>query len=214
MCAEKTAAMPEQTPARPYCGAMPGERRAERRRKLVEAGYNLFGSSGFTNTRIEQVCAEAGVGIRALYEEFENLNGLFRTVYDHVMDGAYEAVAAMFEQTRDASPEDRLRRFIHVYLHQMLDDPRSGRIVSIESSRLDLFLGNHRKQTLNKFAALAAAVPQADADLFNADIRVWSLMFAGGINETVVDAVLARKRGDIDGLSRKIADLYIRTLKP
>ena len=130
------------------------------------------------------------------------------------MDQAYEAVAAMFEANRRCSPENRLRQFIHVYLHQMLDDRRSGRIVSLESARLDAFLGNHRKQTLDKFAALAATIPQADAGLFDADIRAWSLMFAGGINETVVDAVLARKRPSVDVLSGRIAALYVRTLNP
>ena len=105
-----------------------------------------------------------------------------------------------------------LERGIRTYLHEMLDNPFSGRIASIESSRLDSLLGRHRNRMLKKFAKLVATVVQADTATFDGDIRVWSLMLAGGLNEVVVNAVLSKQKPDIDALASSIAEICTRTL--
>ena len=61
---------------RRYGGLAVQERREARRKKLIAAGYELFGTVGFADTKIEQVCALAGVGIRSLYGEFGSLEQL------------------------------------------------------------------------------------------------------------------------------------------
>ena len=196
---------------RPYGGALPDERRNLRRGKLIAAAYKLFGSSSFNDTGIGQICAAAGVGIRAFYDEFENLEGLLQAVYDDVMSSAYSSFKrSLFEQPGEAAI--MLERGIRTYLHEMLDNPCSGRIASIESSRLDPLLGRHRNKMLEKFAKLVATVVQADAATFDGDIRVWSLMFAGGLNEVVVSAVLSKQKPDIDALASSIAEICTRTL--
>ena len=198
--------------ARPYGGALPDERRNLRRGKLIAAGYKLFGSSSFNDTGIGQICAAAGVGIRAFYDEFESLEGLLQAVYDDVMSSAYGSFKrSLFERPGEAAK--MLERGIRTYLHEMLDNPCSGRIASIESSRLDPLLGRHRNKMLKKFAKLVATVVQADAATFDGDIRVWSLMFAGGLNEVVVSAVLSKQKPDIDALASSIAEICTRTLR-
>ena len=197
--------------ARPYGGALPDERRNLRRGKLIAAGYKLFGSSSFNDTGIGQICAAAGVGIRAFYDEFESLEGLLQAVYDDVMSSAYSSFErSLFERPGEAAK--MLERGIRTYLHEMLDNPCSGRIASIESSRLDPLLGRHRNKMLEKFAKLVATVVQSDGATFDGDIRVWSLMFAGGLNEVVVSAVLSKQKPDIDALASSIAEICTRTL--
>ena len=196
---------------RPYGGALPAERRNLRRGKLIAAGYKLFGSSSFNDTGIGQICAAAGVGIRAFYDEFESLEGLLLAVYDDVMSSAYGSFKrSLFEPPGGAAK--MLERGIRTYLHEMLDNPCSGRIASIESARLDPLLGRYRNKMLKKFARLVATVVQADAATFDGDIRVWSLMFAGGLNEVVVSAVLSKPKPDIDALASSIAEICTRTL--
>lgn len=199
-------------PERLYSGQAPTERRTQRRQKLISAGYELFGSIGFNQTKVDQVCARAGVGIRSIYAEFENLEGLFKAVYDQVTVQAYTAVEDAMAANANSAASERLTLCIQTYLHQMLEDPRRGRIVSIESSRLDQLLGTYRNQALNKFANLIASIPASLKDGFDGDIRIWSLLLAGGMNETVIDCVLAEVAPDIETLSLEISKIYLRTL--
>jgi AcrR family transcriptional regulator len=199
-------------PERLYSGQAPTERRTQRRQKLISAGFELFGSVGFNQTKVDQVCALAGVGIRSIYAEFENLEGLFKAVYDQVTSQAYTAVEDAMAPQANSAASERLTLCIQTYLLQMLEDPRRGRIVSIESSRLDQLLGTYRNQALNKFADLIATIPTSLEDDFDGNVRVWSLLLAGGMNEAVIDCVLAKDAPDIEALSFEISKLYLRTL--
>lgn len=198
--------------ARPYGGIAATDRRRARREKLIAAGYDLFGTVGFNHTKIERVCAQAGVGIRSLYDEFGQLEQLFVAVYDDVIDRAYGALEMAVSNDPSQSPAQLLKLGIKTYLHQMLDDPRSGRIVSIESGRLDLFMGGHRNETLNKFAALNRRIILQDADLDPEAASVWSIMLAGAINEIVITALLADDPPDIDHLASIAAHIWSNSL--
>lgn len=199
--------------ARPYGGLPISERRQSRRNKLIEAGYDLFGTMGVNRTKIEQVCSHAGVGIRSLYDEFGSLEVLFRCVYDDVMDRAYEAIVVALRNGDSSNSVHALETGISAYLHQMLDDPRSGRIVSIESARLDSFLGSHRNDTLNRFAELTTHLLGDDVDLDPASKSIWSVMLAGALNELVITAVIADDPPDIDQLTRISTVIWARSLK-
>src|SRR5919198_3030469 len=72
---ERTAA-PEPALERRYRGRLPGERRAERRRRLLDAGLELFGTVGYRGTSIERLCAQAGVTTRHFYQEFPGREAL------------------------------------------------------------------------------------------------------------------------------------------
>ena len=198
-----------ETSSRKYAGLSAAKRRQDRREKLIDAGYALFGTVGVPGTRIEGVCAEAGVGIRSLYDEFGSLEALFRAVYDRVIARAFQAVQVAMMAPRRDTTADPLTAAISAYLHEMLDDKRSGRIISIESARLDLALGTHRHDTLNRFASLARAY--LDSSALNDEARtVWSIMFAGAINELVIHAVLSEAEPDIDTLAVTASQIWRR----
>lgn len=188
-------------------------RRAERRRQLIEAGLQQFGAVGYRETTIEKVCADAGVGIRAFYEEFGNREALFRQVYDHVIGRAYEGVEHALEISESESPAERLRRCIHAFLEAMLLDSRCGRVVSIESGALDRGMDAHRNQTMRRFAALLSEALPLTTRRALGNTRLWSLMLGGAINEVVVDCLVSPDEPDIEGLARDLADIWQRTLR-
>ncbi len=196
---------------RKYAGQSRGERRKERRRKLISAGYALFGTLGVPGTKIELVCAKAGVGIRSLYEEFGSLEELFRAVYDRIMDDAFGRISSSINSVEGRSIDDVLNVAIPAYLHEMLDDPRSGRIVSIESARLDVELGSHRNDTLKRFAGLAAD-QLGGSEMDDLTKSVWSLMLAGALKEIVVNAVISEEPVDVEQLAQTAAEIWRRSL--
>jgi AcrR family transcriptional regulator len=179
---------------------------------MIDAGLELFGTVGFRDTTIEKICSDAGVGIRAFYEEFGSRENLFREVYDHVIGHAYARVERVLADSVARPADDRLGRFLHELLEAMLIDPRCGRIVSIESSALDRAMDEHRNETLKRFAELGiGALPPATRRAIG-NVRLWSLALAGAVNEVVIDHLITAGEADIEALSRDLTDIWIRTL--
>src|SRR6266536_445680 len=72
------AVEPRQAVERRYRGRLPDERRAERRRRLLGAGLELFGTVGYHGTSIERLCAQAGVNPELERTRQEALHGFAR----------------------------------------------------------------------------------------------------------------------------------------
>jgi AcrR family transcriptional regulator len=60
-------------------------RRAETRRKLVEAAYDVFMEHGIRDASIELICEAAGFSRGAFYSNFETKEDLFLAVYEREM---------------------------------------------------------------------------------------------------------------------------------
>jgi AcrR family transcriptional regulator len=198
---------------RRYAGKSRFERRAERRQQLIEAGLELFGTVGYRETTIEKVCSDAGVGIRAYYEEFGNRAALFRAVYDHVIAQTEARVEHALATAATDSPEERLGRFLRVFLDSMLIDARCGRVVSIESGALDREMDAHRNRTLKRFAALVSGALSDEIRRALGNVRLWSVALGGAVNEVVVDCLVSSRDVDIAALARDLTEIWTRTLR-
>ncbi len=73
------------TTTRPYRGVPADERRAERRARFLDAGLALFGSRGPAATRLDDLCAEAGLTKRYFYESFGSMDELLEAVFDQLV---------------------------------------------------------------------------------------------------------------------------------
>ena len=54
------------------------QRLDERRRLLLDAGLELFGTAGYAATSVEQLCQAAYVSTRSFYELFPNKEACYR----------------------------------------------------------------------------------------------------------------------------------------
>lgn len=198
--------------ARPYAGEEPDKRRVSRRKKLIAAGFNSFGTIGVKNTKIDTLCREAKVGIRSLYEEFGTTNALFVAVYQDIIQNTMATIESALNNIVDPSPQNLLHKGISCYLHQMLDDPRCGRIISIESAHLDQFPGLERHEVLKSFSKISAARIQRVHSLSNERAAIWSLMLSGAINELVVNAVASDELIDIEKTAQIASEFWSKSL--
>jgi AcrR family transcriptional regulator len=97
------------------------KRRAQTRARLLEAGFKVWAERGFWQTRVEEICAEAGYTRGAFYSNFDSVDDLFFALYEqqserittHVTDvlasdaGGDETTAGLIERTAAALPLDR-----------------------------------------------------------------------------------------------------------
>lgn len=125
---------------RTYGGESAADRAARRRRQLLDAGLDVFGSVGYSAATVRQLCREARVADRYFYEEFASTEDLLLAVYEACMDrltGAVLEVAAAHSGDVGQLAQDGLDAFLSLVER----DPRLGRVVWFEiigvSERVD-----------------------------------------------------------------------------
>lgn len=132
------------------------DRIAERRRKLMDAAFDLFGTRGYAATGVKDVCREAGVTDRYFYESFADRTALFVAVFDDRVDELFQAVVAAVSAA-GADPRDQLRAAIGTFLTQVTEDVRTPRLVFSEPAAVGPAADAHMRVTLRRFSRLASA---------------------------------------------------------
>jgi AcrR family transcriptional regulator len=123
------SAAPSTPAARPYGGVSAEARREARRRRLLDAGLELFGTKGIAATTIADVCAQAGLTKRYFYESYESIEDLAGGVFGDVTGHLVEQVAPAISAGGGVDP----RPALSVYLRTVLGDPRLARLLGAES---------------------------------------------------------------------------------
>lgn len=143
-------------PTRSYGGVSATDRIAERRRRLLDAGFDLFGAQGYSATGVKDVCREAGVTDRYFYESFTDRKQLFLAVFDARVDDLFQIVVAAVAAAGPAA-RDQLRAAIGTFLREVTEDARTPRIVFSEPAAVGPEAEARMRSTLRRFSTLASA---------------------------------------------------------
>lgn len=198
---------------RVYGGRSEAERRADRRRRLVDAGLALFGTVGWAGTSIERLCQVAAVATRSFYEEYESREHLLRAVYDELV----QEVTRLCVDAVAAAPLDleaRTRAGIGTYVAYLTDDPRRAQVVSSEAPSSPLMKG-HRAAALVGFAELIQAESRRLHGHVDARQRTLALALAGAVREVLTDWVdHPLPRPDVAQIVDELTRLFVAALTP
>ena len=165
-------------PSRASWAGIPAEdRRADRRRALVDAGFELLASEGWTGLTVRAVCQEARLNPRYFYESFEDLDALAVAVYDQVVGelavevGEAQAVAPRDARSQLEATIDRTVRFVD-------EDRRRGRVLYVEA------LGSEalNRRRLDAGHDLVESLGRAGGDAG----RIGAAVVVGGFTELLV----------------------------
>jgi AcrR family transcriptional regulator len=119
------------TTGRSFRGVPSDERQAQRRRQLVEAGLDAFGTRGFHLTGVRDICAAARLTERYFYESFKNREALFLAVYETAVERVRSAVMSALASA--TGPSDLARAGLQAMLVSYREDPRLARILLVET---------------------------------------------------------------------------------
>ncbi len=116
---------------RTYAGESASDRAGRRRRQLLDAGLELFGTAGYRATTVRLLCREARVSDRYFYEQFDSTEDLLVAVYDEC---TARLEAAALTALGDGAGEvgDLARRGLDAFLALVEEDPRLARVVWFE----------------------------------------------------------------------------------
>lgn len=195
--------------ARRYGGKTGGERRAERRERLMEAGLSLFGTHGFAATTIEAICAEARLNPRYFYESFATREALLGAVYErHVASVAQAVVAALSSAGED--PIARLEIGLGAFLDLTLADARAARVNYFEVIGVSRELEQLRRDALRAYAEMIAgeitAIAQPRA-LTVRDPHAVAVALVGAVDGLVIDALTTDRGYDRQAILSTMREL-------
>ncbi len=171
---------------RTYAGRSAQERRDTRRRALLDAGLELIGTQGWTQTSVRGVYQLAGVSPRFFYESFADLDALAVAVYDEIVSEATADMVAAVSSAgadRHAQAEAAMRAVVDA----LTEDPRRARVVFVEALGSEA-LARRRRRTLRELSGLIEALGEASYVVLPPDplTKVTSALLAGGIVELLV----------------------------
>lgn len=195
---------------RPYGGRGPEQRKQDRRERLLDAGLDLFGTIGYAQTSIERLCARAGVTTRHFYEEFGSREALLKAVYDRVVARSRQSVL----EALAAAPEPPRARLVglEAFLHAWLDDPRCGRVGSIEIVGVSPALERHRRAAIHAFADIIEHEYRRRARagyLKDRDYRIAAIAMTGAVNELCIEALMHAGPLQIASLKDELARMFV-----
>jgi len=78
----------------------------EKKQRIIEAAFTLFGQAGFRNTSMNDIAREAGIATGSLYTYFPDKEILFEETINHGWDEVIQEISANL-----AAPGDFLVRF-------------------------------------------------------------------------------------------------------
>ena len=174
---------------RPWRGQSPGQRRDARRRRLLDAALELFGTSGYAATSLTALCAQAGVSPRHFYELYAGRDELMAALYDEIVLELARRVRAAFEAA-PLTAAARVDAGLRALLEHSTEDPRRARVVQLEAV-------GHRRGAV---ALLAEQIEQqysllvADGQLVDRPFRQVAVALVGAVDELLVSWLLTEPR--------------------
>ncbi|WP_162925790.1 TetR/AcrR family transcriptional regulator [Isoalcanivorax indicus] len=142
---------------RAYRGVSIEQRRAERREKLIQAGINVFGSTGFQGTTVRALCAEAGLTERYFYESFSNSEALLCNIYVRLTDQIRDKVSGAISR-QQGEPDAMADAALTAYFEFLHDNPGAARIIMTEIIGVSPEVDALYRKVMNDFAAFLLVV--------------------------------------------------------
>lgn len=201
----------ERAAGRRYAGRSPGERRQQRRQRLLDAGLQVFGTVGYDEATITLLCGTARVGTKAFYEEFPSREALLLAVATDVV----AAAAVQLEAALRASPPDleqRVRAGLTAYIGYLTEDPRRVRIAYREVRVAPL--EEERQFASVAFASLVTEqVGQLGMSGHARDNLLLSLALTGGVGELLNHWTSAVDKPPTGRLVDELTRLFVAALR-
>lgn len=162
---------------------------------LLESAMRLFGERGYAATALEDIAADCGLTIGAIYHHFGNKKALFGAVNDAAEQRIIEAGNSICDDDPARLMRERWRAFL-----ALCDDPGFRRIVLIDSPHI---LGRNRW-------ADSEVTTRVDADMKSDDHR--QRLALRILRGAMTEAALALAESDNAESARALIDAIIERI--
>ena len=191
--------------ARTYRGVTPAERQAERRRRLLDAGLELFGTAGYAGTSVRAISAAASLNSRYFYESFSSREDLLYSVYQRIVGDIFARASEAV--MRESTIEGQARAGLLAAWTVVTEDRRKAKIIAVEvvgvSERLER-LRHETRQALAQFTADNALRLAGDGVRLRLDPVLTARFLMGGVVEVLLEWI----NGDVSASPDEVVQLF------
>lgn len=192
------------------------QRSHARRERLLEAGLEIFGTTGYATSTVSGICSAANVSTRTFYELFAERVDLIEAIYVRVIDD----IRARIEQLPPPTVvgvERWTKDAVRAVVGPLLADLRVCRVIEIEVVGLSPHIEELRRVSTLAIAQTLESVQIALAGQAMASPAVRQqvgVFIVGGITETLVAYMRtpARERQSPDELLEVVTAVILRVL--
>jgi TetR/AcrR family transcriptional regulator, regulator of cefoperazone and chloramphenicol sensitivity len=96
------------------------------RTRLLQAAVEVFAEKGFQSATVREICSRADANIAAVNYYFRNKEGLYVEALAFAFQHAEQRYPMTVARNRELPAQLRLKKFISVFLHRILDDSSLG----------------------------------------------------------------------------------------
>ena len=182
---------------RVYGGENPSERAARRRQQFMEAGLQIFGTTGYRSATVRMLCKQAQLTDRYFYESFDTTEDLLIAVYLQQFEQLREAVMAqMMTSAQGGDVMSTVRAGLSA-LYDMAAQPCVARVCWLEVLGVSPRVDATYIRTVEGFAALVVDFARQRFPTWQIDddeARMVGVALIGAISQTVTCWVLGAYR--------------------
>ena len=140
---------------RSYAGLSQQERKKMRYEQFMQAGLDVFGSSGYRQATVRGMCRQAQLTDRYFYESFGSLEKLLVAVYERCMTSLSNQILQVLMAEPAASIDERLEAGLQCFF-TTLEDPRVARVIMLEVEGVSPEVSDITQGYMLNFARLMA----------------------------------------------------------
>ena len=186
---------------RAYAGESQAERVARRRQQFLDAGLQVFGTTGYRTATVRLLCRQAELTDRYFYESFANTEDLLVAVYEREFDHLQQVVmAALADEAALRNPMVAVERALGA-LFEMASEPRVARVCWLEVLGVSARVDGVYTRTIERFAALVVAFARQQFStstdtIDEAESRMLGIAMIGAVSQPVTHWLLGGYRED------------------
>lgn len=184
---------------RAYAGESQAERVARRRLQFLDAGLQVFGTTGYRNATVRQLCRQAELTDRYFYESFENTEDLLVAVYEREFEHLQQAVlAALADEAAQREPMLAVERALNA-VFEMASEPRVARVCWLEVLGVSPRVNDVYTRNIERFAALVVAFARqrfSTEDIDETESRMLGIALIGAVTQPIAHWLLGGYRED------------------
>ncbi|WP_243639720.1 TetR/AcrR family transcriptional regulator [Streptacidiphilus pinicola] len=180
------------------------QRKALRRRQLLDSALELFAEQGYAATSIEQLCQHAFVGTKGFYETFDSREACYLALLAEITE---RTEALMNARLAEGADEPAL---VDAFADALVGDPRIAQVAFGHGMAVSPALEHARRENRRWAASFVIRVWQSSglATAPAAHLRVAATGLVGGMFDLIADWLVTAEPTDTGPLRSALTGFY------
>jgi len=182
-----------------YGGLSLEDRKKQRREQFLQAGLNVFGTTGFRSATVRSLCKEAKLTDRYFYESYGNLENLLKAVYEFCMSNLGNAILqAITNEYQKGDAASAITAGLDAFF-LTLEDPKIAQICMVELEGINPEINKLYYNYISGFSQMLIALsrhafPDLKMDMQQQEII--GISFIGAMRQSATNWLMSGYKAD------------------